>query len=337
MRALVVATARGGRPCIVPTSSASHAPGARRSARCPLRAAAACDRRRRRAASAPDRARGARDPTSSTAPGRARRRAPTIARSSPTSASPISTATGSPISSSADAAANRVTWIRQAPRGHVHRDDAGRGRRRRRTRSAVDLDRDGDLDVARRQPRRAVPEQRQIGSVIVLENDGRQAFTKRVLVEQGGARGRRARRRSRRRRRSGPRGGAVRLRRGRDAVDGEPGRLAVREHIAAELSGPINAEIADRDGDGDLDIVTLVSQEWEEVYAFVNDGRGRFTPRRIFGASNEDFGSSWITARRSRQGRRRRRRLQQRRRVRLRAAERAGLERRAVAREPRSA
>ena len=43
-----------------------------------------------------------------------------------------------------------------------------------------------------------------------------------------------------------------------------------------------------------LDIVTLVSQEWEEIYAFVNDGRGQFQPTRIWGATNEDFGSSWI-------------------------------------------
>ena len=49
------------------------------------------------------------------------------------------------------------------------------------------------------------------------------------------------------------------------------------------------------DGDRDLDIVTLVSQEWEEIYVHVNDGRGTFTARRIFGASNEDFGSSWIS------------------------------------------
>ena len=61
------------------------------------------------------------------------------------------------------------------------------------------------------------------------------------------------------------------------------------------LSGPINAEIVDADGDGDADIVTLVSQEWEEIYVFENDGKGGFTPRRVFGASNEDFGSSWIS------------------------------------------
>ena len=49
-------------------------------------------------------------------------------------------------------------------------------------------------------------------------------------------------------------------------------------------------------GDGDLDIASLVSQEWEEVYAFVNDGRGHFEPRLIWGSTNDDFGSSWLTA-----------------------------------------
>ena len=62
------------------------------------------------------------------------------------------------------------------------------------------------------------------------------------------------------------------------------------------LSGPINVEIVDLDGDGDLDIASLVSQEWEEVYAFVNDGRGRFEPLLIWGSTNDDFGSSWLTA-----------------------------------------
>ena len=66
-------------------------------------------------------------------------------------------------------------------------------------------------------------------------------------------------------------------------------------HVLQTLSGAINADIADVDGDGDLDIVSLVSQEWEEIYVFVNDGHGEFTPTRVFGASNEDFGSSWIS------------------------------------------
>jgi len=49
------------------------------------------------------------------------------------------------------------------------------------------------------------------------------------------------------------------------------------------------------DGDGDLDIVALVSQEWEEVYVFENDGHGQFKTRLIYGSTNEDFGSSGIS------------------------------------------
>jgi hypothetical protein len=66
--------------------------------------------------------------------------------------------------------------------------------------------------------------------------------------------------------------------------------------ILQNLSGPINVEIGDFDGDGDLDIASLVSQEWEEIYVHVNDGRGRFASRLIWGSTNDDFGSSWLAA-----------------------------------------
>ena len=61
------------------------------------------------------------------------------------------------------------------------------------------------------------------------------------------------------------------------------------------LSGPINAIVTDLNRDGRPDIVALVSQEWEEIWAFVNDGGGRFTPKMIWGSTNADFGSSWIS------------------------------------------
>jgi hypothetical protein len=53
-------------------------------------------------------------------------------------------------------------------------------------------------------------------------------------------------------------------------------------------------EIVDIEKDGDLDIVSLVSQEWEETYLYINNGKGNFQPRLLFGSSNEDFGSSGI-------------------------------------------
>ena len=60
------------------------------------------------------------------------------------------------------------------------------------------------------------------------------------------------------------------------------------------LSGPINVEIVDIDDDNDLDIISLVSQEWEEIYCFVNDGKGEFQPNPLYGSSNQDYGSSGI-------------------------------------------
>jgi hypothetical protein len=194
----------------------------------------------------------------------------------------------------ADAAANRVTWIRQAPAGTFTEttlaEVAGPAHAH-----AVDLDKDGDLDVAVASLGVLFPNNAPIGSVIVLENDGQQAFTRRVLLEQVA-------------RVSDVRAGDLD---GDGDLDlavaqfgydqGETrwmenqGGWRFASHLLQNLSGPINAEIADADGDGDLDIVTLVSQEWEEIYVFENDGPGQFTPRRIFGASNEDFGSSWIS------------------------------------------
>ena len=67
------------------------------------------------------------------------------------------------------------------------------------------------------------------------------------------------------------------------------------QHVIQRLSGVINAIVVDLDGDQHPDIVTLVSQEWEEVWAFLNDGKGNFTAKLLWGSTNPDFGSSWIT------------------------------------------
>jgi hypothetical protein len=194
----------------------------------------------------------------------------------------------------ADAAANRITWIRQSPPGQFTEqaiaDVAGPAHV-----AAVDLDGDRDLDVLVASLGVIVPNNARIGAVIVLENDGRQSFTARVLVD-------RVARVSDVRAGDLDGDGDLDLAVAQFGYDqGETrwlenqGGWRFASHLLQHLSGPINADIADVDGDGDLDIVSLVSQEWEEIYAFVNDGRGGFTPRRIFGASNEDFGSSWIT------------------------------------------
>lgn len=73
------------------------------------------------------------------------------------------------------------------------------------------------------------------------------------------------------------------------------GNWIFKKHNLQNISGAINTEIIDIDNDNDLDIVTLVSQEWEEIYCFVNDGLGNFKPKLLWGSSNEDFGSSGIS------------------------------------------
>ena len=194
----------------------------------------------------------------------------------------------------ADAAANRVTWIRQAPPGRFSErtlaEVAGPAHV-----EAVDLDKDGDLDILVASLGVLFPNNAKIGAVMVLENNGRQGFTPHVLADKIA-------------RVSDVRAGDLD---GDGDLDlavaqfgydqGETrwmenrGGWRFESHVLQQLSGPINAVPADVDGDGDLDIVSLVSQEWEEIYVFVNDGHGVFTAKRIFGGSNEDFGSSWIT------------------------------------------
>lgn len=65
-------------------------------------------------------------------------------------------------------------------------------------------------------------------------------------------------------------------------------------HRIVRKAGGVHVIPTDLNGDGALDFVALLAQEHEEVTAFLNDGRGGFTPHVLFKADAPTFGSSGI-------------------------------------------
>ena len=193
-----------------------------------------------------------------------------------------------------DATANTVSWIRQAPADVFTETVLGEGIQAPAHVTPYDVDRDGDLDLLVATMGVILPNNDPIGSVIVLENDGRQVFTTRVLldavarvtdIEPGDFDG----------------DGDVDLAVGQFGYDdGEIqwmenlGGWQFESHRLLTISGTIHTPVGDLDGDGDLDIAAVVSQEWEEIYVFENDGAGAFERHLVYGATNDDFGSSGI-------------------------------------------
>ena len=194
-----------------------------------------------------------------------------------------------------DAKRNRISWIQQNPKGVYHEKKIGSQVRGPAHVTPCDIDKDGDLDLLVAKMGMIFPNNDKIGAVVVLENKGDGQFINHVLVdriarvtdvEPGDLDG----------------DGDIDLAVGQFGYDdGEirwmenKGNWQFDSHNLLNLSGTIHTPVRDMDGDGDLDIVALVSQEWEEIYVFENDGKGKFTTNMIYGSTNEDFGSSGIS------------------------------------------
>lgn len=85
--------------------------------------------------------------------------------------------------------------------------------------------------------------------------------------------------------------GGIHILRQVDPVDGIPqfkARMIDRRH------GTINVPVTDLDNDGDLDFVALISQEYEEIAAFLNRGDGTFERQIIQPGSDPAYGSGGI-------------------------------------------
>jgi hypothetical protein len=194
----------------------------------------------------------------------------------------------------ADVLAARITWLRNDGTGAFEERAISDSLGAPVHVEAYDIDHDGDLDVLVSAMGIMLPNNGRLGSVVVLENDGQERFTTRVLatnvtrvcdLQAGDLDG----------------DGDVDLVAGQFGYDqGEINWLENQGdgtyvwHQLLNLAGTIHSPIVDIDGDGDLDVVALVSQEWEEVYVFENDGTGSFTTHIVFGAATDDFCSSGI-------------------------------------------
>lgn len=194
-----------------------------------------------------------------------------------------------------DGQRNQVSWVRQVERGQFEEQVLAAEIAGPVHTEAVDIDGDGDLDLLIASMGVIFPNNDKIGSVIILENDGHQHFTKHIVAEHVAR--------------------VTDVRAGDFNNDGRPdlavaqfgydqgeirwmenlGGWNFRSHNLLNLSGAINVCVADLNGDRTLDIVAVVAQQWEEVVLFQNDGTGNFTTKVIFGSTNEDFGSSGIT------------------------------------------
>jgi len=194
-----------------------------------------------------------------------------------------------------DTRGNFVSWIHQNPMGTFTEKILAEDIIAPAHVEVIDFDGDGDKDLMVGVLGMLFPNNDKIGSVVILENDGQYNFTKRIVAEKIA-------------RVSDVRAGDFDNDGDMDLAvaqfgydDGETrwienlGNWKFESHILQYLSGPINVEIVDIDSDGDLDIISLVSQEWEEIYCFVNDGKGNFKPNLLFGSSNQDYGSSGIS------------------------------------------
>jgi len=194
-----------------------------------------------------------------------------------------------------DAQANQLRWIRQSPRGVYTETTIGDVMAPAHV-EPCDVYHHGRLDLLVAAMGQIFPNNDRIGSVVIFENLGNGQFRKHVVAEHLA-------------RVADVRGidlfgnGVTQLAVGCFGYDqGESlwmenkGDWKFEGHIVNTQSGPIHTPVADFDGDGRLDFADLISQEWEEVHIFYNQGGGQLKDTIIWGSTNEDYGSSGLIA-----------------------------------------
>ncbi len=165
----------------------------------------------------------------------------------------------------------------------------------------VDLDADGDIDFVVACLGNAYPDDGRIGQIVWLENtrsadgnDPSASFRQHVLLRD-------IRRVADVQAGDLDQDGDIDLvvaefgyARGRILWLENSGDQRFHPHPIHHATGTIHVPLADYDGDGDLDIAAIISQNDEELWIFDNDGRAGFTARRIWTTVNFDIGSAGL-------------------------------------------
>jgi len=191
-----------------------------------------------------------------------------------------------------EAQENKIIWVRQTSRGHFEEQVIPCDVKGPVHVEAVDMNGDGRLDLLVSCMGVVFPDNDKIGTVTILENLGNGRWAQHDVLQNTS--------RVTDIRAADLNGdGKMDLVVGQFGYDqGEVrwlervGPWEFRPNVLLNLSGTINVGIADFDGDGRLDIVAQISQQYEEIYLFYNNGYGGFSHQRIWSSSNEDYGSS---------------------------------------------
>ena len=194
-----------------------------------------------------------------------------------------------------DGTANRVSWIRQYPRGVFTEYPLGDPIPGPAHVSVADINGDGKPDLLVASMGVILPDNDRIGKVVVLENLGSGRFRNRVLAENIA-------------RVTDVRGVDLNGDGRMDLVVGQFGYMQgeirwmenlgdwnFRSHILFEKPGTIMTPVADFDRDGKPDFAALVSKGAQEVHVFHNLGNGNFQDNVVWKAADvQNWNSSGL-------------------------------------------
>ena len=193
-----------------------------------------------------------------------------------------------------EAQEGKVLWLRQVARGRFEEIVLADHLPAPVHVEVADMNGTGHYDLLVSCMSAVFPNNDKIGSIVILENDGQQHFTPHVILENV-ARVTDVR--------AADFNGDGKL----DLVVAEfgydqgevrlmerVGRWEFKSRILLNLPGTINVLAADFNGDGKCDIAAVVSQQYEEIFYFENQGAGNFSKKIIWGSTNEDYASSNI-------------------------------------------